>query len=762
MTELSVVGKPVPRVDARTKVTGEAIYTADVALPRMLWGKILRSPHAHAKIVSIDATAASQLPGVEAVVTGKDFPDVLYGEFLHDQRAMCVEKVRCIGEPVAAVAAVDEATAERALALIKVEYEVLPAIFDVEKALEPGAPLIHEDVDSYNGIYPMTKYGNVACHITVNMGDVQKGFKESDFVFEDRFTTPIVHNGYLEPHAAVAQVERSGKITVWSSNQAVFAVRHLLADIFKASFASIRVIAPKVGGGFGGKLSDVILEPACVALSKKSGRPVKIVMTREEEFIASNPRHSTVIELKTGVMRDGTLVARQARLLYDTGGEATSGPLALNVGTLKVFGPYNIPNVKADGLCIYTNNPKCGAMRGFGAPQSVFAVESHMDMIAERLGVSPMEIRLKNGFETGDLNCTGQVMDSVSLKQTIRDAAEHGSWGKPNEGKKARGRGMACGQFQASGMPTCVFLRINEDGTMNVLTGVTDMGQGAETIICQIVAEEMGVPIEAVSLITADTAVCPYDAFTIGDRVTVSIGHAVRRAAADAKQQVLERVAQIFHCTPEDLDLKESKIFVKARPGQAIPLIGVSMQAHYANRQGPIMGKGTFFFQEPPHREGSVTSALEVSMNVPNYATQVAEVEVDERTGQVEVLKITASQDVGFAINPQAVKGQVLGAVAMGIGWALAEGYDLRNGKVFNRALLDNGIPGAMDVPEINALIVEQGSELGPYGAKPIGNLPIIPTAPAIANAIYDAVGVRITDLPITPDKILAALNKKS
>ncbi|MEW6663639.1 MAG: molybdopterin cofactor-binding domain-containing protein [Thermodesulfobacteriota bacterium] len=760
MTELSVVGKPVPRLDARAKVTGDAIYTADIRLPRMLYGKILRSPHAHARMISIDATEALKLPGVEAVATANDLPAAKYGEFLHDQTAFAVDKVRCIGEPVGAVAAVDEATAEKALDLIKVEYEPLPPIFDMEEALKPDAPLIHEQVESYHSVYEIIRYGNVACHIKVNRGDVEKAFREADYVFEDRFTTPIIHNGYIEPHAAIAQVDRSGNITLWASIQSVFTVRHLLADIFKVPFGKIRVIAPKVGGGFGGKLCDVILEPACIALSQKTGRPVKIVMTREEEFIASNPRHAGIVEIKSGCMRDGTLVARQARVLYDTGGYAASGTLVINVGTLKVFGPYRIPNVKADGYCIYTNNPKTGAMRGFGSPQAVFAVESHMDMIAERLGMDPLALRMKNAFVTGDVNCTGQVMECVHLKQTIREAAEHGNWGKKLE-KKHRGRGMACAQFQASGMPACAFVRVNEDGTISVLSGVTDIGQGAETVICQIVAEELGVSVEAVTLVTADTGVCPYDAFTIGDRVTMSVGHAVRLAAADARRQIIGRVAEIFHCQPEDLDLKNGKVSLKARPEQAIPLIGVSMQAHYANREGPIMGKGTFFFQEPPHEEGSVKSALEISMNVPNYTTQIAEVEVDEETGRVDLLKITASQDVGLAINPPAVRGQMLGGIMNGVGYALIEGYELRDGKVLNRALLDNRLPGAMDTPEIEALIVEEKSILGPYGSKPVGNLPLIPTAPAIANAVYDAVGVRIKDLPITPHKILQGLKKK-
>ncbi len=760
MTELSIVGKPVPRVDARAKVTGDAIYTADIKLPRMLHGKILRSPYPHAKIIRIDTTEALRFPGVEAVVTSKDIPSGKYGEFLRDQTAFATDRVRCIGDPIAAVAAIDEATAEKALDLIKVEYEQLPAIFDVEEALKPGAPLIHEDVKSYETVYEIIRYGNVACQVIVERGDVEKAFKEADFVFEDRFTTPIVHNGYIEPHAAIAQIDRSGNITVWSSTQSVFTMRGLLAGIFKAPYGKIRVIAPKVGGGFGGKLSDVVLEPSCIALTQKTGKPVKIVMTREEEFIASNPRHASIIELKTGCMKDGTLIARQARLLYDTGGYAASGTLVVNVGALKAFGPYRIPNVRSDAYGIYTNNPKTGAMRGFGAPQAVFAVESHMDIIAEKLGIDPLTFRMKNALESGDLYHNGQVVEGASLKRTLREAAEHGNWGKEREGKH-RGRGIACAQFQPGGMPSCVFVRVNEDATINVLSGVTDIGQGAETIVCQIAAEELGVPLEAVTLATADTGVCPYDPFTIADRVTVTVGNAARRAAIDAKRQIMERVARKFHCETDDLDLKDGKVFVKARPEQAIPLIGISMESHYSDREGPIMGKGTFFITDPPHEEGTVKGALETAMVAPNWTTQVAEVEVDEKTGQVKVLKITASEDVGFAINPPAVRGQMLGGIIMGVGWTLMEGYELKDGKVLNRALLDNKLPVAMDIPEVETLLVEENSELGPYGAKSVGNVPILPTAPAIANAIYDAVGVRIKDLPITPYKILAALNKK-
>ena len=762
MAELSVVGKRVPRVDAREKVTGEAIYAADIKLSNMLYGKILRSTHSHARIVKVDTTEALRLPGVKAVVTSKDLhSDSRYGGFLKDQQPFAVDKVRYIGEPIAAVAATAEEIADKALDLIKVQYEKLPAVFDPEEAMKADAPIIHESLDSYVGVWNMIKKGNVCTHVKLNRGDVEKGFKEADLVFEDRFTTQIVHNVYIEPHAAVATVDHSGKITVWTSTQGVFSARSMLAEALGVPLAKIRVIAPKIGGGFGGKSSDILIEPACALLSQKTGRPVKIVMTRKEEFIASNPRHACVTMIKSGCMKNGTLVAREIKLIYDTGAMSSTGPLTVCIGVYTAAGPYRIPNVKIDGYCVYTNKINCGAMRGFGAPQATFATESHMDIMAEKIGIDPLKFRLKNGFELrGDVAPTGQVMENVGLKETLRLAARHGMWGKKIEGKN-RGRGIACFQFHTGGYPSCAYVKINEDGTIGLLAEALDIGQGSDTVLCQIAAEELGVPLEDINLITGDTDATPYDLMTVADRVTYTAGNAVRIAAQDAKRQLLERAAQMLEAKVDDLELKDRMVFVKGSPGKMIPLIGLSMEAHYHNRKGPIIGKGVFFPEDEVYDPKSVEGGTDISMHAPNYITQVAEVEVDIRTGKVEVLKITTAQDVGFPINPLSLEGQMQGAIVQGIGYALTEGYSVEAGEVLNHSFKEYKIAGALDVPEIETLLVEEKIKEGPYGAKGAGNPPIVPTAPAIANAIYDAIGVRIKDLPITPEKVLKAIKEK-
>jgi len=761
MTKMAVIGKRVPRVDAREKVTGEAMYAADIKLPRMLVGKIMRSKYPHARIVKIDISAAVNLPGVKAVVTAKDLPPNLrYGHFLKDQTSLAVDKVRYIGEPIAAVAAVDEVTADKAVGLIYVEYEELPAVFDPEEAMQLDAPIIHESLASYVGTWDMIKKGNVFAHVKLKRGDVEKGFREADFVFEDKFTTQMIHPCYLEPHAAIAKVDHSGKITIWTSTQGVFSTRSLLAQILAIPFSKIRVIAPKIGGGFGGKASDVLLEPACVLLSQKAGRPVKIVMTREDEFIASNPRHPCIIEIKTGCMKDGILIARQVKLIYDSGAYTSAGPLTTCHGVYIAAGPYRIPNVKIDGYGVYTNKISCGAVRGFGTTQSFFAIESHMNIIAEKLEIDPLELRMKNGFESGDLSPTGQIMNNVGLKETLRLAAQHGNWGEKLGGKN-RGRGIACSQFHTGGRASCAFVKINEDGTIGLLSGALDLGQGSDTLLCQIVAEELGVPLEDIVLPTADTDITPYDFFTLADRTTYTAGNAVRLAALDAKQQLFELAAKILEVKVDDLGLKNRMVFVKGKPKKMIPLKSLSMAAHYY-KGGPIMGKGTVFPEDEPYEKQTIEGGIQVSLHAPNYIAQVAEVEVDDRTGEIKILKITAAQDVGFPINPLSLEGQMEGGIVMGIGYALTEEYSVEVGKVINPSFHEYKIPDVWTVPKIKTLFVTEKAKEGPYGAKGSGNPPIVPVAPAIANAIYNAIGVRIKDLPITADKIIKALKEKN
>jgi xanthine dehydrogenase molybdenum-binding subunit len=767
MQEHSVVGKRLPAIDAIEKATGEGKFTVDIKLPRMLYGKILRSPYPHAKIIHIGTAKAERLDGVRAVITSKDTPMIPTTCYppphsVEDDQIFADEKVRYVGDRVAAVAAESEKIAEEALSRIEVEYEELPAVFDPEEGMRPNAPHIHEEAERNIARKP----------ITWEVGDVEKGFKGADYIFEDRYRTQMVSHCCMEPHAVVASFDSSGKLTVWSSTQTPFGMRNMLAQALDMPVSKIRVIKPThVGGGFGSKL-DLILDGACALLSKKTGRPVRMVCSRKEEFYATRVRHAYIIDLKTGVTKDGVFVARQARVFVSNGAYTSHG-LGVCGHAGNLFGTlYKCPNIKYEGYVVYTNLITGGAFRGFGNPQISFAIESQIDTIAEKLGTDPKEFRLKNPIKAGEVTAAKWVMTSSGIRECIEKGAERINWEKKRttsrgvSGKKKRGLGMAAGLhvqgFRLGTDTASAFVKFNEDGTVNLITGASDTGQGLHTILAQIVAEDLGIAAGDVSVVAGDTDSTPMGYGNYASKSTFIDGNAVRIAVADAKRQLLEQASDMLEASSEDLLLKDGKIFVKGAPEKAISVSDAVVTAQYSNssKVGTILGRGSYdaINTEPPEID---TWRGNYSCGNP-FMAQFAEVEVDTETGEVEVLKIVAAHDLGKAINPMAAEGQIEGGIHMGTGYALSEEliYD-RKGQPINCSFVDYKMNRVSDMPKIECILVEEEDPFGPFGAKGVAEPVLVPTAAAISNAIYNAVGVRIKNLPITPEKVLKALREK-
>lgn len=748
MGKYSVVGKAVPRVDGLAKVTGEAIYGADLQLPGMLYGKILRSPLPHARLLGIDTSRAEQLPGVRGVITARDIPPYRFGGVIRDEEVFAREKVRYVGERVAAVAAESPEIAEEALRWIRVEYQELPAVLDPLEAMRPEAPILHEDLASYEPgesfslpLPPTRERSNICYHHDQAVGDLEQGFAESDRIFEDTFTTPIVHQGYLEPHAAVACFDAAGRLTVWETTQGSFFLRGELAALLKMPLNKIKVIPTVIGGGFGGKLG-LLITPACVFLARKTGRPVQLAISREEELAAANPRHPSIIQIKTGVKRDGTLMARQVKVIYDTGAYADIGPVVAMGSSSASRGPYRIPHARLEGYCVYTNKLSCGAYRAPGYPQTTFAFESQMDIIAQALQIDPLELRLKNGLREGDLSFVGRRLDASSFQEVLQKAAQEIGWDKPLEGKN-RGRGLACGQWVVASNNCNALVRLNEDGTIGVSTGCVDL-TGTNTAMAQIVAEELGVSLEEITIVTGDTDTAPYAPSSGGSWTTYNMGNAARLAAEDARQQLLELASKTLDLPAEELELKDGRVSSRRSPQQGMTLAELA-RASQRSRNRLILGRGSSAGLPP----------------VLVFIAQAAEVEVDPETGEVTLRKMAAAQDVGRAINPQIVEGQIQGGVSQGVGFALSEELRFEQGAVINPSLATYRMPTALDLPAIQPVLIEQPSEKGPYGAKGVGEPPQIPTAAAVANAISAATGIRVKDLPLTPERILQALRSK-
>lgn len=755
-----VVGRAEPRSDGEEKVTGQAIYTVDITLPGMAHGKILRSPYAHAKLVRIDASKAEKHPGVYGVITREDQRRLaMFGAAYKDQTIVAVDKVRYAGDPVAAVAAVDEATAEEALGLIEVEYEELPAVTSIDDALAPGASLVHDssstggEMMGHHYEIPEEFLGSNLCYrFSYAKGDVAEGFKKSDYVFEDTFTFPRVQHFSMEPHGTVAQVE-GDRINLWAATQEPFTLREHLADIFHVPLNKVRIIVPYVGGAYGGKLS-VKTEPLAAALSWKAKRPVRLAHSIEESF-KTVTRHPARFRIKTGVTRDGKLVARECLIHMETGAYADAGPRVTQKAGYRCFGPYRIPHTKTDAYTVYTNTVPAGAYRGFGTLQVTWGYESQMDMIAEKLGLDPLEFRLKNLLNKGELYTPGDNPVDCDLREGLLRAAKEIGWHQ-NSRTANRGKGLACCMKDGGGTykVSSAAVKMNADGSIVLLTGTVEIGQGARTALSQIVAEELGVPYDRITVAQLDTDVTPYDINTNASSSTVVMGLCVQRAAQDLKQQLFKRAANLLNTKPDRLVIKQGKI---GDPMGEWVAFDELMKRNFGARAGEIVGRGDY--QGTKSKEaalGSPTTFWETSW-------AGAEVEIDDDTGAVKLLKYVSLADVGRAIHPILCEGQDEGGVINAVGHTLVEEMVYRDGQLLNPNLIDYRIPTFADIPsEFETILIENQNGPGPFGAKGMGEGGLLPVAAAIGNAVYRAVGVRLYALPLTPERVWRAVKEKS
>jgi len=752
------VGERVPRLDAAAKATGRAVYSSDLGFPGMLHGAVVRSPHPHARILAIDTSRAAAAPGVRAVVTGRDFP-FTFGASIQDQPFLAIDRVRYAGEAVAAVAAETEAQAREAAALIAVRYEELPAVLDPRAALAPDAPLLHPDLHSYRrGPNEIVPHSNVNTLLRYAHGDVEAGLAEADLVVEDEFSAQGLSHACLETHTAVARFDpASGGYTLWTSTDRPFALRAELAAALGLPGVRVRVVVAFVGGSFGGK-NTLVAEAPAVALARfTGGRPVRVEFSREEDLTASQMRMPAIIRLTTGVRRDGILMARRADLLWDCGAY-TSNAVGIAVrGPKSVFGPYRIPHIEFTSRMVYTNKQVTGSYRGYGTTQAAWACESQMDEIARRLGLDPLALRLKNAYGEGDPWHNGQILHGLDVAGTLDRVGAAIGWGKPSPAPAPhlrRGKGLAT-MIKETATPTAssVVLKLEDDGRLSVLCAVPEVGAGEVTALAQMAADAVGVPLEAVSLPETDTALSPHNGPVASSRTVFHVGLAIARAGAELRRRVLARAGEILDVDPERLDLSDGVIgeggvarltlgglFAGAGPyGDSLVVEG-----HYTSAGSPLLKS------EPV--AGWASSIFHM------IATQAAEVEVDVETGVVRVLKVAAAADVGRAVNPLACEQQIEGGVVMGLSNTLFEEFRWESGRIRNGGFTDYKLATFADTPEIVPILVESDHPEAPFGAKGIGEPAAAATAPAIANALFDAVGVRIRDLPITPEKVLAAL----
>ncbi|MBI5035266.1 MAG: molybdopterin-dependent oxidoreductase [Chloroflexi bacterium] len=762
----SVVGQRVPKLDAMDKATGRAEYGHDLHLPGMLVGKILYARIPHARILSIDVSRARKLPGVKAVITGADNPIRKFGYGM-DNTPIKGDKVRCYRDEVAAVAAIDEDTAEEALDLIKVEYEPLPNLFDPASALAEGAPLVHED-----------KQSNLFTRYDYSHGDAERAFDSADVIVESDYELPYVTHSAMETSFCLASFDLQGRLTLWSTTQIPFLLQRDLSEALGVPGRDIRVIQPAIGGAFGRGLDVYPFEPIAALLAKAASKPVRVAFTREEEFMASAVRQPARVHMRTGAKRDGTLWVRDARMLLDAGAYISWGAVTPLVMMETVASLYRIPHAKFVADVAYTNNPPTGAMRGYGNPQSTFFVETQMDMVAEKLGMDPVEFRLLNANRPNEETLQGLKITSCGLKECITEVAERIGWERRSQvaGYTAqsqspisnlqsplrRGIGIACTLnvgggariYRSDGCGATV--KVDDFGRVVLVSGSTEIGQGSETALAQIVAESLGVRIDDVSVINSDTSIKPWDVGTHASRTTFIAGNAAWIAAKDARRQIFDAAAQMLQVPADTLESRDR--IIRTKDGtKSIAFDKVVRSMHYREGGSVVIGNGWY---DPPTKlvdkdtyKGNISAAY-------GFGAQAVEVEVDIETGKVRVLKIVAAHDVGRAINPMYVEGQIEGGVQMGVGYALTEELLVREGRVLNPTFLDYRVPTALDMPQIETVIVETADPEGPFGAKGVGEMGGTPTAPAIANAIYNAIGVRLTQVPMTGERVLKAIRE--
>ena len=755
MKELSVVGKSTKRVDTSAKATGEALFTADLSLPRMLVAKVKRSPHAHARILRVDTSGAERLPGVRAVVTSGDSTGEKWGVFRYtqDQAFLPSDKVRFIGEEVAAVAAVDEDTAAAALDLITVEYEELPAVFTIDEAMKPGAVLIHEH-----------NPGNINVHVKIDVGDVGKGFAASYYVREDTFSAPEESYFQTEPYAVVAQFDNSGNLDIWMPNAGPHLKAKPLSNLLKMPLNKVRVRKITIGGAFGGRSEISPADVICALLARKARQPVKITYTREENSIATRQAHSMTTTIKTGVDREGRVLSRDITCYMDGGAYSSTGPIAVSVPFLCMEQAYRMENVRYNGYRVFTNKPIRGMFRTHGRAFAC-GIDLQLDLIGSELGIDPVTMRLRNARQAGDYTPTRSLVPSCGMTETIEKTADAAGW-KEKWGKLPpfHGIGIGCNSVQ-TGFPmgirggSTAFIKFNEDGGATVISGVVDNGQGNENMIVQIAAEELGLLPEDIQIITADTEVTPSDPGSYSMCETFIGGNAVRLAAVDAKAKLFQIAARALEAKPGELAARDRRIFVKGEPERSIPLGRVIRMA--LSKGQSIAGEGSYWPKVDPRREWVENPFGQLSETF-SFGTTMVEVKVDPETGLVDVLEAWASQDVGFALNPKVIEGQFEGGVTMGgQGGMLTEYHIWDGGRLLNPTQLEYRLPLAPDMPKINSIIVESNDPTGPYGAKEAGMSVAMSAAQAYVSAICNAIGAPIKEYPITPDKIVKALEEK-
>jgi 4-hydroxybenzoyl-CoA reductase subunit alpha len=757
----TLIGQRLPRVDGLEKVTGDAKYGADYSLPGQLWLKLLRSPQPHARIRSIDTRRALALDGVKGVITGEDFNGWKWGwgPKTRDESPLAVDKVRFYGEGVAAVAAVDEETAEEACGLIEVEYDVLPGVFDPEEAMKEGAPLVHED-----------KPGNISCEFHMDYGDVDAGFREADLVREDRFETGRVLTGFLEPPAGIAQWDSSG-ITLWACKQSPYFPYRQLASCFNLPLSKVRVIQTFVGGGFGGTKNDSTVADFCaVLLSKRTGRPVKYMYTMEEVFTTCRRRHNFIVINKMGMKKDGTITALQSRAIADGGYCTAIGPLTVYLTGIMTTLPYKLPNFKHDAYRIFTNNPSGAAMRGHGVIHTRFAAEIQMEMMAKELGLDPLEVRLKNAITAPHTTINGILVKSCGMKEGLEVLGNSEAWrtrrsqGRKPKGPVAHGVGVSgtayTGGARQRGHQACgAIVRLCEDGTINYLTGATDGGQGSDTVLVQIIAEEFGLGLDDVSISRVDTAFTPCDPGSYGSRVTLYAGEAAQNAAREVKSQLIKVGAKLWGVAEEKILFNGGRVFVEdGTPEQSLPFRKLAQIACYGESGAVILGKGYSKYSPDDYdfEHGWGNPGLNFS-----FTAQLTEVDVDLETGITNATDFLIAHDCGRPLHPVNVEAQVQGAAVQGLGQALYEEFKMENGRTLNPDFVDYRMPLATEAPRFELVDIITDDPDGIYGAKEASEGSIVSTPPSVISAIHDATGIWFTSQPVTPEKIVLALKAK-
>ena len=770
MAGFAVVGQSVHRKDGNQKVTGKVLHVGNIEMPGMLHVAVLRSPYAHARIKQIDKSNAEKVSGIAVVLTGAEIAkmpgvDPHFGPAFRDQPILAVEKVCYVGDPVVAVAAVDRRTAEDALQLVEVDYEPLPAVHDVLDAVKPESPLVHEQHRPAKAFADLAhvksgQRSNICYHFKLRLGDVDKAFAEADRIFEDTFSSPPAQHVPMEPHITLAYWDEHERLNVWTASQSPSYVRTELSTTFGIPMHRIRVRVPYLGGGYGAKLYAK-LEPLVTVLVLITKKPVRYALTREEEFLTIT-KHKVVTKIKTAI-KSGAITARKCEVYWDTGAYAEIGPRIGHKSGYTSAGPYRIPNVWIDSYCVYTNKVPAGAFRGFGVPQVIWAYDSQTDLIARALGADPVEFRLKPALEEGESFATGTVVRSFGIKEAIRQAAQAIEWNKakPVQGDtKRRGRGIAAG-VKAVLTPSIsgAIVILNADGTANVLSSTVEMGQGSETTLSQIVAEELGLTADQIHIVQPDTDVTPYDTITAGSRSTFHMGNAVRMAASKIKAQLCDVVASKLEVDPDDLVAGKGRIYVRGLEERGMS-VGEIFLAKFGSL-GTTLAAEAVCQPTAAHMDPE-TGQSEKCTEYWFPSATAAEVEVDTETGQVKVLQLFSVGDTGTAINPRHCEQQLQCAALMHLGLTLFEEMIFDEGQLINGSLLDYQIVSFKDMPQrVRSIVVEVPHDDGPFGAKGAGETGALTVAPAIANAIHDAVGVRIRELPITPERVLRALAEK-